>query len=98
MLTFIRDSETQLDNGTYTDCSECPCLNNDMESGSDCNLGYDSIYYKISHNNWKACSSNCLLKKIEFSEKEETNGIMQTIDKIFMPEQFELKGETDHVD
>ena len=28
-----------------TNCRDCPCLNNDYEQGSDCNLGYETDLY-----------------------------------------------------
>lgn len=36
----------------YSNCSECPCLNNDYEYGGSCNLGYDTSleWYRKSDN------------------------------------------------
>lgn len=30
----------------YKVCDGCPCLNSDMENGTDCNLGYKPVRYR----------------------------------------------------
>jgi len=50
-----------------TYCDGCPCLNSDSESGSSCNLGYDTEYIKYKENgkiDWDDFSCNCQLTEV----------------------------------
>jgi hypothetical protein len=50
-------------------CNDCPCLNDDMESGCECNLRYETFHQKkIGY-----FSNNCSLLKIITKDKEYDN-------------------------
>jgi hypothetical protein len=50
----------------WTDCSGCPCLNNDSEYGNECNLGYTTEYLRIQNEPPKFCrlSHDCKLIRV----------------------------------
>ena len=51
----------------FVKCDGCPCLNSDYESGSSCNLGYDTKYVKYEENgkiDWDDFSHNCQLTEV----------------------------------
>ena len=50
-------------------CDECPCLNNDYEQGSDCNLGYEQSYVLVQEEprTFKHLSPNCELIEIKYN-------------------------------
>ncbi len=51
-------------------CDGCPCLNEDYEYGSHCNLGYDAAYERFKNGQWHDFSRNCQLEGIAYT----TNG------------------------
>lgn len=65
-------------------CEDCPCLNNDYENGSWCNLDYNTDYrrYKGSkvwkNPGWATVSSNC---KLVCVVAKNSSFIPETIDE-----------------
>jgi len=55
-----------------TDCSGCPCLNRDCESGSDCNLGYEVDIEWTEDKKLIYCSSECKLTSVIYDDGEFT--------------------------
>jgi len=47
-----------------TDCSKCPCLNNDYENGSSCNLGCRTDILWTKGKEMVTCSVNCWLSEV----------------------------------
>ena len=71
MEQIIRDSKTNLENGIYTICDGCPCLNIDYEYGESCNLGYNGNFYQIKDGDVRAVSSDCKLVTIITTDNKE---------------------------
>ena len=55
---------------TVVCCDGCPCLNNDFEAGSECNLDYEIKYIEIKKGEWKKISHNCKLEFIRDDGKD----------------------------
>ncbi len=58
----------------YTVCNECPCLNNDCEHGSSCNLGYNTGYISLMLNDWTDCSRDCGLRDVTWVINNDDGG------------------------
>lgn len=59
-------------------CDECPCLNNDYEQGSSCNLGYPEDSYWTNKGELVEASTDCQLLQVITSEQnfEPTEKVM----------------------
>ncbi|HDL90262.1 MAG TPA: hypothetical protein ENG14_05105 [Thermodesulforhabdus norvegica] len=55
---------------TITECNNCPCLNTDQEHGVWCNLGYDLVKFRGTHNTVSFGSPEC--KLVSIITEEET--------------------------
>ena len=53
---------------TRLSCNGCPCLNSDYESGSDCNLDYETDLRWTKDKNLLYCSTNCELKSVRYGD------------------------------
>lgn len=53
-----------------TNCSECPCLNRDYESGSDCNLDYETTLEWTKDRQLIYCSAECKLTSVIYGGGE----------------------------
>ncbi len=62
------DDGSGLDVALLVNCRDCPCLNNDNESGADCNLGFHTDYKKL-FGEWYEFSDNCELVEIKTRTK-----------------------------
>lgn len=53
----------------FVDCDGCPCLNNDYEQGSECNLGYETDYILVNEETrkYKHVSPNCELIELKYN-------------------------------
>jgi len=75
--------------GVYIACDFCPCLNNDIEDGCSCNLGYEISHERVTPQptvgKWLQISKNCGLESIVYTE--HNNGIIKTV---FVPHKIEL--------
>lgn len=90
VVVIPRDKTTDLKNGIYTDCSNCPCLNNDYEYGSSCNLGYNTDSLWLKEDDLRDVSSNCFLDSIIYYAEEKLGDITQKTKKIFTQQKFKI--------
>jgi len=81
----------------YTVCNDCPCMSVDYESGSSCNLGYDTRYLHLEfeettssgivvvNREWIEVCENCGLTSIRYGDQEIVPKVIEATEIVDPP-------------